>query len=189
MMDETGSRERILAEATRLFARKGFAATSVREVVEAAGTSKPTLYYYFASKDGLFRECVQANLGGLAQLVDLAVNGAGSARDRLVGFLDVYVRGGLQNPDTVKLLLTATNGVDAPCLPILETFRSELGRLAEVLAQGEATGEIRPGDHTSAVRMLCGAADIVLFSGLQGEAVPDDFAERLVDLLYRGIAR
>ena len=55
MVDEKapGAKERIRQAATDLFARKGFDATSVREIVEAAGVSKPTLYYYFKSKEGL----------------------------------------------------------------------------------------------------------------------------------------
>ncbi|MCA9571717.1 MAG: helix-turn-helix transcriptional regulator, partial [Myxococcales bacterium] len=40
-MNETDARSRILAEATRLFGCKGFGATSVREVVDAAGVTKP----------------------------------------------------------------------------------------------------------------------------------------------------
>ncbi len=39
--------------AARLFADRGFEATSVREIVEAAGVAKPTLYYHFQSKEGL----------------------------------------------------------------------------------------------------------------------------------------
>ena len=39
--------------AARLFAEKGYDATSVREIVEAAGVTKPTLYYHFGSKQGL----------------------------------------------------------------------------------------------------------------------------------------
>src|SRR3954463_8435651 len=39
--------------AAGLFARHGYDATSVREIVEAAGVTKPTLYYYFGSKQGL----------------------------------------------------------------------------------------------------------------------------------------
>jgi AcrR family transcriptional regulator len=39
--------------AARLFADRGFDATSVREIVEAAGVTKPTLYYHFGSKRGL----------------------------------------------------------------------------------------------------------------------------------------
>ena len=39
--------------AARLFAERGYDATSVREIVEAAGVTKPTLYYHFGSKQGL----------------------------------------------------------------------------------------------------------------------------------------
>src|ERR1051326_8259135 len=39
--------------AARLFAGQGYDATSVRTIVEAAGVTKPTLYYHFRSKEGL----------------------------------------------------------------------------------------------------------------------------------------
>ncbi len=53
-----GAREDILSQATKLFANQGFAQTSVREIVESAGVTKPTLYYYFGSKAGLFEALV-----------------------------------------------------------------------------------------------------------------------------------
>jgi AcrR family transcriptional regulator len=43
----------IARAAARLFAERGYDATSVREIVEAAGVTKPTLYYHFGSKQGL----------------------------------------------------------------------------------------------------------------------------------------
>src|SRR3954453_11333568 len=39
--------------AARLFAARGYDATPVRAIVEAAGVAKPTLYYHFGSKEGL----------------------------------------------------------------------------------------------------------------------------------------
>lgn len=51
---EMGAVARHLARvAARLFADRGFEATSVREIVDAAGVAKPTLYYHFQSKEGL----------------------------------------------------------------------------------------------------------------------------------------
>ena len=44
---------RIARVAARLFAERGFDATSVREIAEASGVTKPTLYYHFGSKQGL----------------------------------------------------------------------------------------------------------------------------------------
>ena len=43
--EEQKNKERILIAAATLFANKGYAGTSVREIVEAAGVTKPTLYY------------------------------------------------------------------------------------------------------------------------------------------------
>ena len=51
---EPNARQRLLEMATKLFAEKGYAGTSVREIVDRAGVSKPVLYYYFKSKEGLF---------------------------------------------------------------------------------------------------------------------------------------
>ena len=51
---EVNARARLLETATELFAEKGYAGASVREIVEKAGVSKPVLYYYFKSKEGLF---------------------------------------------------------------------------------------------------------------------------------------
>jgi AcrR family transcriptional regulator len=55
----------IARSAARLFAERGYEATSVREIVEAAGVAKPTLYYYFRSKEGLAHAIVTLPLNTL----------------------------------------------------------------------------------------------------------------------------
>jgi AcrR family transcriptional regulator len=49
------AREVVLESAIAAFARKGYAGTSVQDILQATHLSKPTLYYYFESKAGLFR--------------------------------------------------------------------------------------------------------------------------------------
>src|SRR6187397_1144886 len=49
------SSQRILSTALDLFAVKGYDATSVREICEAAAITKPTLYHFFGSKDGVLQ--------------------------------------------------------------------------------------------------------------------------------------
>ena len=193
-MDESDTRACILEAAKVLFGQKGFAATSVREVVEAAGISKPTLYYYFRNKDELYRECIRSTMSGLGDLVDGAVHGQGTVRERLVSFCEAYVRGGLEDPTAVRLLLNATVAPEGqPDLPILATLREEMHRLTELFVQGQAAGELRSmrcqTDCITAVHMLTGAADMLLLAGIDGAEITDDFADRLVDLLYRGLAR
>lgn len=62
--------EQMLSVALPLFARRGFHAVSVDEVAAGAGVTKPMVYAYFGSKDGLFEAC------------------AGRAADRLVAALE-----------------------------------------------------------------------------------------------------
>src|SRR5512141_2313507 len=52
------ARERLLATASVLFTRRGYAATSVREIVAGAGVTQPILYHHFGSKEGIFLELI-----------------------------------------------------------------------------------------------------------------------------------
>jgi AcrR family transcriptional regulator len=58
-------REQILSEAARLFARKGVAATTVREIGDAVGLLSGSLYHYFDSKESMVDEILSSYLDGL----------------------------------------------------------------------------------------------------------------------------
>jgi AcrR family transcriptional regulator len=47
------NREKILEQALKLFSSRGYDAVGVQEIVDAVGVTKPTLYHYFGSKQGL----------------------------------------------------------------------------------------------------------------------------------------
>ena len=50
--------QKIIHEAVILFSNKGYHGTSMRDIMNAAGCTQPTLYYYFGSKQALFEEAV-----------------------------------------------------------------------------------------------------------------------------------
>src|SRR4026208_351260 len=63
--------DRILKSALELFSDKGYEATSVREICEAAGITKPTLYHFYGSKEGVYRALVEGVLERFrAELLD-----------------------------------------------------------------------------------------------------------------------
>jgi AcrR family transcriptional regulator len=49
------AREQLVAAATRIFAAKGYAAATTREICEAAGANVAAIHYYFGDKEGLYR--------------------------------------------------------------------------------------------------------------------------------------
>ncbi len=57
------NRQALLDRALDLFSRRGYDAVGVREVVEAVGVTKPTLYHYFDSKRGLLDALLQREGG------------------------------------------------------------------------------------------------------------------------------
>jgi len=65
--DDAPVEQRIVTEATRLFAEKGYAGTSTAEIVQAAGVTKPMVYYYFGDKEGLFRAVLEQLNGRLRE--------------------------------------------------------------------------------------------------------------------------
>jgi TetR/AcrR family transcriptional regulator len=62
-------REAIVARAAELFARHGYHATSMNQLAEAAGLSKPTLYHYFRDKDALLVHIADGHVSRLQALV------------------------------------------------------------------------------------------------------------------------
>ena len=62
-------REMILAHAADLFARRGYPATSMNQLAEACGLSKPTLYHYYRDKYALLVQIAEGHVGRLAELV------------------------------------------------------------------------------------------------------------------------
>jgi AcrR family transcriptional regulator len=83
----TDVKETIIRESTRLFLAKGFRGTSVKEITEAAGIGRGTLYWYFKSKDdvleGVFREFETEFLEGVMDAVQKC-NGGFTERFRVV---------------------------------------------------------------------------------------------------------
>src|SRR4051812_23928118 len=66
-------RSDIVSAALRLFAAKGFAATRLDDVAEAAGIAKGTIYLYFETKEELFREVVRQELLPTLDRIEAAI--------------------------------------------------------------------------------------------------------------------
>ncbi|MCA1685458.1 MAG: TetR/AcrR family transcriptional regulator, partial [Planctomycetia bacterium] len=63
--------------AARQFASRGYDATPVRAIVEAAGVTKPTLYYHFGSKEGLARALLTLPMTGLVNTLQAITESGG----------------------------------------------------------------------------------------------------------------
>lgn len=91
ILDETDKKIWILRAATRLFANRGYTGTTVREIVEMAGVTKPTLYYYFKNKEDVFINLMDLAMETLSSIVAQSIAKPGDMRARLTNlFTSVY---------------------------------------------------------------------------------------------------
>ncbi len=83
------TRERILKAAERLFAERGYEATSIRAIVAKARVNQAAINYHFAGKDGLYREVLRAAFRALTehQLAHVEEMKATSREQALVEFV------------------------------------------------------------------------------------------------------
>ena len=74
-------REQLLEIGRSLFAEKGFDATSVEEIAQRAGVSKPVVYEHFGGKEGLYAVVVDREIQALLASVQGALSSGGSSRE------------------------------------------------------------------------------------------------------------
>lgn len=90
--------------ALRLFAQKGYTATSVSEIVMAAGVTKPTLYYYYGSKEQLARKLVVEPLEALQAELQSLTASARTPLEREIAWLAAQLEFTRQDMDRARFV-------------------------------------------------------------------------------------
>lgn len=187
----TDLRSRILREATRLFAERGYNATSVRELVEAAGCTKPALYYYFDNKEALFLEAIRAATESMTKIVEATTNREGSIRERLLVGIDGFFSTLEEYEMPMRLLMRAELQPDEnqPSFDLQSVRGIQRGMIEQLLRAGVERGEIRSDvDVGDAGNALTGMVDQrVRLWVVLGEPIPADIGSRILRIFFNGV--
>jgi len=185
-------REALMKAALKLFTRRGYAATTVRELVEEAGVTKPVLYYYFASKEGLFLELMRTHFGRLEALIDRHRGQGGSVRTRLMAMLDdgfSYVQ---QERDFIRLMHAAYFGPpgQSPYFDFDAYHQRYHDLIAQLLEDGISRKEIRPGDVGDMAWIILGTVEIAIEDQIcsQASRIDQETLRRLLNLIFDGLS-
>lgn len=184
--------ERLLAAATEIFTLRGYAATSVRTIVERAGLTKPALYYHFGSKEGIYRALAEQILREFEASLTTAASVPGDVRVRTISICSSIFSFARQHLESVRFFYGVFYGPVQSAPPFdfqlfMQRFRQTI---RSVLAEGASRGEIR----ADAIDDLATAVEAVLNLGVEiclGEP-QRNFSEhdlgRLITLLITGAA-
>ncbi|MCD6594469.1 TetR/AcrR family transcriptional regulator [bacterium] len=97
-------RDAIFQSAIELFARRGYYATTIRDIVEKAGVTQPMVYYYFGSKEKLFISCVRELFKKIVKTYE-NIDTNISFANYLKAFLDVGNDIYADSPESVLLMV------------------------------------------------------------------------------------
>jgi AcrR family transcriptional regulator len=98
-------REVILAKATRLFAQRGYEATSVQEVAAEVGVTKQAILHHFPSKEELRRAVLEGLLGHWNETLPRLLQAATGSGDRFDAVFGELWRFFLENPDRARIFV------------------------------------------------------------------------------------
>ncbi|MGE3808418.1 MAG: TetR/AcrR family transcriptional regulator [Gemmataceae bacterium] len=179
--------QRIFKMAVQLFAQKGYAATSTREIVEAAGVTKPMLYYYFESKEGLCRAAITHHLDEfherLRDILASKLEPMALVEEMVWAHLD-YCQ---QNKDFARLFYALYFGPEGQEAGLDLQSCGNQGH--ELLAAGVARleGQIRKGSIDALTMSLHGLINIWVIAALKKDAkLSRKLAKQIVHDLLEG---
>ncbi|MEU7813274.1 TetR/AcrR family transcriptional regulator [Pseudonocardia sp. NPDC049154] len=177
--------------ATRLFAERGFAGTSLQDIADALGITRPALYYYVKSKDELLAKLVtEVTNGPLDELNALVERDEDPVR-RLRGIVEVIVGRRTTQPARFRLLIRSEAELPAELTAAYdESRRAVLKVIAGVIDDGVRAGRFRPVDARVAALGVLGMCNWVAWWFHPGgrdtaEGVVDQLADMAVAALVR----
>jgi AcrR family transcriptional regulator len=143
---ESSDREVILAAARSEFARRGYEATTIRDIARAAGVGMGTLYRRIESKEALLRETMSAYSTQVQEAFEAALSVGSTEPETLDAVGRVFVRAGRHFREEGSIVVYGWHERESAASPFHEHFRSTLQRLTmleRLLERGVANGTLR----------------------------------------------
>ena len=190
--DGPATRERVLLEAARLFRHHGYAATTLREVADAAGVKAGSIYYHFESKEQILGEVLDKGITIVADAVRTRVAALPESapwRDRIAAGIEGHLWGMLHYGD-----FTSANIRIYGQIPISAKNRHRIVRRAyadywdRLFESALASGELRQDTGTAMIRLfVIGALNwtVEWYNPQRGSF--QDFSRQITAIVFDGI--
>ncbi len=188
---EVGGRERLLAAAGKLFAAKGYAAATVRDILNAAKVTAPVLYHHFGSKEGLFIGLIREGIESLEaeRAGILAAAATPGEKVRALCRFHIEVQHRYADLRWVVEAVVAGPPEAAPRFDFRRLFADFVSRIADLVSDAIESGEFRPCDPYAAALALLGAAEMTARSRRISTRLPAlaDREDGVLDIVLEGL--
>jgi AcrR family transcriptional regulator len=183
-----GRRQQIIDVATGLFRQKGYYATSLDDIADTIGFTKPAIYYYFKSKDDILFAIIDDIVDQGLQRIQAVASREGSAAERLHDLLVENTRVILENLDANTVFYNERGLLSPEHERGIRAREREYTQIvADLYVEGVANGEFIDVDPHIATSTLLGASIwSYRWFDPEGELSIDEIAEGIARILLEG---
>jgi TetR/AcrR family transcriptional regulator len=138
------TRERLLDEALTLLSQRGYAATGIRDILQAAGVTQPTLYHHFADKASLFQSLIERHYGDSQRQLQSILDSHSTVAAKLLAFATSSFEYCCADSRIPRLMFQTYFGPTVPEIDgILDELTDKRFKLVvKVMADGIQSGEL-----------------------------------------------
>jgi AcrR family transcriptional regulator len=183
-------RDRLFRAALSLFAKKGYAETTVEDITEAADVGKGTFFNYFPSKEHILTAFGEMQLAKLDAIVREAQQSELPMRELLHNLVLRMTEEPVRNPAMIRALLQSNLSSVPVRGEMLRIHNRNRSLLAKLIRHGQERGEIRPDLPPDEIAQVWRQTvfGTLLFWSLTGDATLTERIELSLRLLWDGIA-
>jgi AcrR family transcriptional regulator len=167
----SATKEKIIAAGLQLFSYRGLAATSIQDIANRAGISIGLMYHYYKSKEELFTELVAMIAQSAADSTKIIFNSDLSPAEKIKTFSKEVIDSLVEGDQLSQFYLLMIHFILVVDLPekadeIREKTSAPLEIVKRTIIEGQALGEVKPGDSDEMVVMYLAAVQGLAISKL-----------------------
>ncbi len=187
-MARRGRKEEVLEAAVALFSRKGYHATTVRDIADEAGMLSGSLYAHISSKEDLLYAIVMRAADSFMAALEPIVTGEGDAATKLRMAMRAHLRVVAGSLEAATVFMHEWKALSEERRQKVAERRNAYEQLlAAIIQQGIDSGEFRPVDAKFARLLVLSAVNwLYEWYDPAGPLGPDEVADKFADLILQG---
>ena len=140
------TKRKIFETSMKLFAEKGYEATSIEEITATVGVAKGTLYYHFSSKEEIFNFLVEEGIKLLQNSIDIKTAKRNNYIDKLKAIILIQIKIVAKYEDIITILLSQFWGNEDRNKKCQNHVYEYISKIEKIVQEGIEKEEIKKGD-------------------------------------------
>lgn len=168
------TKRKIFETSMKLFAEKGYDATSIEEITATVGVAKGTLYYHFSSKEEIFNFLVEEGMKLLQNSIDIKTAKLTNYIDKLKAIVLIQIKIVVKYEDLITILLSQFYGNEARNQKCKKHIYEYINTIEQIVKEGMEAKQIKKGDAKVVASEIYGLIASSLVYKLRNDNEPID---------------